>query len=169
MRNSYEVRAQKFIQQIANYIKNCEDYCDLEEAVCNFMMDNPRRKVAVSHGMARMVIITSDYVIKLNYNQEWVESVGGCEEEMDFYSIAESEGMGHLFAKISAYMYGNRTYYIMPRVRGVNEWNWHSAYYYMTPEENKWCRHHGLNDLHSGNFGFRNGHVCIFDYGCIEE
>lgn len=169
MRNSYETRAQKFIQQIASYIKDCEDYCDLEYAICNFMMDNPRRKVSVSHGMARMVLITSDYVIKMNYNQDWVNSVGGGEEEVKFYSIAEKEGMEYLFAKVSRYEYNGKYYYIMPRVRGIRPDNWRDAYSYMTWKEQNWCKKHRLYDLHAMNYGFRDGHVCIFDYACSDE
>lgn len=169
MRNSYEVRAQKFIQQVASYIENCEDYYDLEKAMLNFMMDNPRRNIHVSHGMARMVLITSDYVIKMDYCQDWVESVGGGEEEVKFYSIAESEGMAHLFAKVSRYVYNGKAYYIMPRIRGIRPDNWRDAYSYMTWEERRWCQHHQLYDLHAMNYGFRKGHVCIFDYACSDE
>lgn len=169
MRNSYEVRAQKFIQQVASYIANCTDYCDLEEAMLNFMIDNPRRKVAVSHGMARMVLITSDYVVKMDYNQDWVDSVGGGEEEIEFYSLAEREGMAYLFAKVSRYEYNGKKYYIMPRVRGINSNGWCNAYCYMTREEEAWCKSHGLCDLHALNYGFKNGKVCIFDYACSEN
>ena len=169
MRNSYETRAQKFIQQIASYIKDCEDYCDLEYAICDFMMDNPRRKISVSHGMARMVLITSDYVVKMDYNPDWVESVGGGEKEVEFYSMAENEGMEYLFAKVSRYKYNGKTYYIMPRVHGIRPDNWRDAYCYMTREEEKWCMKHRLYDLHSMNYGFRDGHVCIFDYACSED
>lgn len=169
MKNSYEVRAQKFIQQVASYITNCTNYYELEEAMFNFMIDNPRRKVAVNHGMARMVLMTSDYVVKMDYDQDWVDSVGGGEEEIEFYSLAEREGMAYLFAKVSRYEYNGKKYYIMPRVRGVNPDSWHNAYYYMTVEEKVWCKSHGLCDLHALNYGFKNGKVCIFDYACSED
>lgn len=169
MRNSYEVRAQKFIQQVASYIENCEDYCDLGRAMLDFMADNPRRNIHVSHGMARMVLITSDYVVKINYSQDWVSSVGGGEEEIKLYSVAEREGMAYLFAKVSRYEYNGKTYYIMPRIRCIRPDNWHDAYFYMTKKERHWCRGHQVYDLHAMNYGFRNGHVCIFDYGCSNE
>ena len=36
----------------------------------------------------------------------------------------------------------------------------------MTYEERQWCLDHEITDLHSGNYGFRNGHICIIDYAC---
>lgn len=169
MRNSYEVRAQKFIRQVASYIADCHDYCDLDYAMMNYMIDHPSRKVSVNHGMARMVLITSDYVIKMDSNPDWIEEVGGGEEEMKFYSIAENEGMAYLFAKVSRYDYNGRSYYIMPRVYGIDPDRWFDAYHYMTQEERNWCMEHQLYDLHCNNYGFRDGHVCIVDYACSEE
>lgn len=169
MKSSYVERAERFIQQVASYIDGCTDYIDLNRAMCDFMMEHPRRNISVKHGMARMALVTSDYVIKMNYDDDWVDSVGGCEEEMEFYATAESEGMGHLFAKITRYEYEGRKYYIMPRIHGIREDNWRDAYSYMSFAESKWCKSHKLYDLHSGNYGFRDGHVCIFDYGCTER
>ena len=86
MKSSYVERAERFIQQVASYIDGCTDYIDLNRAMCDFMMEHPRRNISVKHGMARMALVTSDYVIKMNYDDDWVDSVGGCEEEMEFYS-----------------------------------------------------------------------------------
>lgn len=169
MKSNYVERAERFIQQVASYIDGCNDYPELQNAIYAFMDDYPRRNVSVRHGMARMAIITSDYVIKMNYDDDWVDSVGGCEEEIAFYKLAENEGMAHLFAKITRYEYNGRKYYIMPRIRGIRSTCMYDAYHYMTYKEWVWCRKHRLCDLHANNYGFRDGHVCIFDYGCVDD
>ena len=87
---------------------------------------------------------------------------------MEVYANAEADGMDYLFAKITPFVYGNKTYYIMPRIRGIRPWSGKWAWNYMTEKEWTWCRWHGLEDLHCGNFGFRNHQLCIVDYGCVD-
>ncbi len=36
-------------------------------------------------------------------------------------------------------------------------------------KERNWWEKHQLYDLHSMNYGFQDGHVCIFDYACFER
>ena len=55
----------------------------------------------------------------------------------------------------------------MPRVRNIDgnrdEW----ATEFMTAEEYEYvCETLDLGDLHSDNYGFKNGKVIIFDYAC---
>ena len=165
MRSSYEVRAQRFIRAIAPYLTYCSDCYDYSDAVNAFRARHPKRKIAFDHGMTRVALITSDYVIKINYDEDNVARFGGGEQEIAFYQMAEREGMAHLFAKISRYDFDGRTYYIMPRVTGIDEDRWEEAWYYMTEEECDWCEDHNLYDLHCKNFGIMNGKVKIFDYG----
>ena len=169
MRNSYEVRAQRFIRTIAPYLMDCEDLFDFQNAVFNFMIDHPRRKISCDHGLTRVAIITSDYVVKIDYDEEEVARFGGGEKEIAFYAMAEREGMAHLFAKISRYVFDGRTYYIMPKITGIDEERWEDAWAFMTPEECEWCEDHNLYDLHCKNYGIMKGQVKIIDYGAYDD
>lgn len=167
MRNDYEVRAQKFIQELFPYLINCSACYEFEGAVLNFMIDHPRRKISFDHGMTRVAFMTSDYVVKIDYSEENIAKFGGGEKEIEFYEMAEREGFDYLFAKISRYEYQGMTFYIMPRIRGIEK-HWDDAWWYMTQEESDWCTDHHLYDLHSKNYGWRNGKVCIIDYGAYD-
>lgn len=169
MRNTYEIRAQKFIRAIAPYFMDCENLFDFQRAIFDFMMDHPRRNIHYDNGMTRFAIITSDYVVKIDYSPKDIERFGGGEQEIAFYQMAEREGMAHLFAKISRYDFNGRRFYIMPKVTGIDEDRWEDAWYYMTEEECEWCEDHHLYDLHCKNYGIMNGKVKIFDYGAYDE
>lgn len=166
MRN-YEERAKDFIKAIFPYISDFTDVYSVCDDVDTFNYDH-NRKVRVNHGCARIALITSDYVVKFDFDEEEVEYVGGCDNEMELYAQAEADGFAYLFAKITEFAYNGRNFYIMPRIRGISEernWKWFGDHF-MTEEENAWCERHNLTDLHCNNYGFRNGHICIVDYGC---
>lgn len=163
--NSYEERAKKFIQKVYPFIEDDYEPDDVKDSIDDFNFQY-NRHVIVKHGIARTALITSDYVVKFDYDESEVAYVGGCEEEMTFYTRAEADGFGYLFAKISRYQYNERTFYIMPRVYGIKPNSYEYAQHYMSRAERNWCSDMGLQDLHCNNYGFRNGHVCIFDYAC---
>lgn len=167
MRN-YEERAKDFIKAIFPYIaKNMESPYYVRENINKFNKENSRN-VKMRAGCARIALLTSDYVVKFDYDREEVDSIGGCANEVYMYDIAEREGFAYLFAKITHVIYQNHDFYIMPRIEGVDDCNG-SAWHHMTIAEANWCHNHSVTDLHSGNYGFRNGHVCIFDYGYINS
>ena len=166
---SYIERAKDFVQQIYPYIGEWESPYGVSNDVDDFNEQN-HRKVIMRHGIARIAFITSDYVVKYDFDPEEVAVVGGCENEVELYEVAVAEGFGYLFAEITRFPYRGRNFYIMPRIRGINGDSWNHADYYMTDEENAWCDRHNLSDLHCNNYGFRNGKVCIIDYAChLEE
>ena len=169
MRSSYEVRAQKFIREIFPFIKNCSDLDEYEFGIYDYQIEHPRRNIICDHGMTRVVFITSDYVVKIDYSEKDVARFGGGEKEVAFYEMAQREGMAYLFAKISRYEYEGRTFYIMPRVNGVSDDRFEDAWWFMTDKENEWCNDHGLYDLHGKNYGLVKGKVVIIDYGCYDE
>ena len=162
---SYEERAKDFIKEVFPYIEYCMLPRDAKEAIQTFNATK-HRKVIVSSGIARIALITSDYVVKYDYNPDEVAYVGGCEEEMRLYAIAKEEGFSYLFAEITRYEYCGRYFYIMPRIYGINPDSYYYANDFMTQEEIDWCDEHDLSDLHCNNYGFRKGHVCIIDYAC---
>ncbi len=157
MRN-YEERAKDFIHQIFPYLVDCTHHEDREWAVTSFNMDY-KRKVKYAHGISRYALITSDYVVKVDYaTTRW----GDSEDEMEVYQEALADGFEYLFAKISRYTYNGCTFYIMPRIYGIGKYIY-DADEYLTPSENDWVSDH-VCDLHNENYGWKNGHVVIFDY-----
>ena len=169
IKSSYEIRARRFIRAIAPYLTKSNDLDELQNSIFKFLADHPRRTISCDHGLTRFAIMTSDYVVKIDYDEDEVARFGGCEKEIAFYAMAEREGMAHLFAKISRYDFDGRTYYIMPRITGINEDRWEDAWAFMTPEECEWCEDHNLYDLHCKNYGIMKGQVKIIDYGAYDD
>ena len=164
MRN-YVERAKDFIKQVFPYINECDDPWEVRERIDCFNFEHDR-KVKVGNGLSRIALITSDYVVKWDYDPSEVESIGGCADEVELYSVAEQEGYGYLFAEITHVTYQNRDFYVMPRINGIGRDDFNYAEDYMSAEEKAWCSRHHLSDLHGNNYGFRKGHVCIVDYAC---
>ena len=166
MRN-YVERAQDFIAEIFPYICECENVWDIRACVkkFNFTFD---RKVIARNGLSRVALMTSDYVVKFDYDPEEVGCIGGCENEIEVFAIAKREGFASLFAEITPYSFNQRMFYIMPRIRGVGSGREY-AENYMTEDEKAFCRRLRITDLHTENYGFRKGHVCLVDYACNLE
>ena len=165
---TYIERAMDFIREVFPYISEDLEYpMALRKAIRQFNADKTRN-VIVRSGCARVAMITSDYVIKFDYDEEEVQEIGGSLNEVHLYEIAEREGFDYLFAKITPFHYKGHDFYIMPRIYGISDNN-KRGWEYMTPQERAWCKSHSLTDLHNGNFGFRNGHICIVDYGFQED
>ena len=134
MRN-YVERAKDFIAEIFPYIGGWNDPWNLVNDIDDFNKQNSR-KVIMKHGIARIALITSDYVVKYDFDKEEVAEVGGCEAEVELYAEAVKDGFAYLFAEITPYYYHGRNFYIMPRIRGINGDRWDHADVYMTDEEN---------------------------------
>lgn len=161
---SYIERAKDFVQEVYPYISNCMNPWEMRDFIKSYNKDFDR-KVIMRSGLSRIALITSDYVIKFDYDPEEIDSIGGCGNEMEVYSCAEREGFTHLFAQITPYYYKSRYFYIMPRIRGIGSGH-HYAEFYMTEAEKDFCRRYKITDLHTQNYGFRKGHVCLVDYAC---
>lgn len=158
MRNNYEERAKKFVQQIFPYIEICTTHESRIEAVFAFNYQNHRR-VQYKYGQSRYAFVTSDYVVKVDYRSSmW----GNSKDEMELYDEAVKDGYEYLFAKISHYQYHGHDFYIMPRIRGIGRTPC-DAEEYLKEDEMDWCWDH-VSDLHSYNYGWKDGHVVIVDY-----
>lgn len=164
MRN-YEDRAKDFIKLVFPYIEDVDTVWDARTAIQLFNVQH-NRKVKTCNGIARIALVTSDYVVKFDYDEDEVAVVGGGANEVIVYNIAKQEGFDYLLAKVTPYEYNGRMFYIMPRIRGIGKYEWDEASEHMTPAENNWCITHHITDLHCNNYGFRNGHVCLIDYAC---
>lgn len=166
---SYIERAKDFVKEIYPYLERANFECWATMNIVRQYNADHTRAVKFAHGIARVALITSDYVVKFDYDEDEVACVGGGEAEMEFYAMAKAEGFAYLFAEVTRFFYGEKYFYIMPRIRGISEENYYHADHFMTDEERAWCDRHNLSDLHCNNYGFRNGKVCIVDYACSLE
>ena len=166
IKNDYEIRAKKFIREIAPYLKgisvNKANLYKIRSAVAKFNNEK-HRKVIVSSGASRIVFVTSDYVIKLNCGTTWA---GNCETELLAYNKTKEAGYEYLLAKISHYKFRNRNYYIMPRATIAEELSCAYAdrlWKQLSEDELHWL-HDNFYDMHSANWGTLNGKLVIIDY-----
>ena len=167
MKSDYRIRAQKFIKQIFPYIDG-HMYDDLNETIerVQRFANEKHRKVLVNNGLSRIAIITADYVIKWDKYSRDEYGAGNCEKEYLTWRwlLEEHPGYSYLFAEITRFKFGGENFYIMPRVRGIDEDRSGYAYEYVDGDEEDFL-HEWFYDLHSGNFGIdRKGNVIIFDY-----
>ena len=65
---------------------------------------------------------------------------------------------------MAKYEFNGVKYYIMPRIKGIEKFPY-DADYYMNDDEISYIIEKGICDLHNGNYGWRNGRVCLIDYG----
>lgn len=164
MKTDYESRARKFAHVLITLFAGCASLDDFEFAIQEYNATHSRPLV-YDHGVSRIVIIRSDYVIKFNYTPSgWWEDgrAGSISSEARVYEQAVADGMEHLLAKITVEKEDDRIFAIMPRIRNVgdDDRDWSD---YCTCEESEWLEDH-INDLHSKNVGYRNGKVCVIDY-----
>ena len=159
MKTSYEVRAMKFAAKLAKLFENCHSLRDYIYVI-NHYNETHVIKLKYNHGISRIAIIRSDYVIKFDYGEEC--DFGNCASEGRIYAQAVEDGMEHLLAKTTVFSLHGHSGCVMPRVKGINS---RHKYWcdYCTDEEYYWLRGH-VYDLHRGNVGYRNGKVCIIDY-----
>lgn len=123
------------------------------------------RKVEVFHGATRIVLVTSDYVVKFDFGMA-VYDYGGCEDEVNMYNVALGAGYAHLFAPITRIVVHGYKFYVMPRVHGVGHiyepWNnidW---------DDWVWLNDH-VGDLHNNNWGILHNTPIVIDYACSRD
>ena len=162
MRKSYEERARKFLEKIYPYIQNCKDNFDFSLAIRNFNHDC-KRNVKCSYGSTRIVMICSDFVIKVDYNGWGAGQFGSSKDEVRMYRQAKKDGFEYLFAKITPVRKGyNRTFYIMPKINGIGKKEY-DADYYLEGDEYDYI-YENIGDLHNHNYGWKDGHIVMIDY-----
>lgn len=160
---TYEERAMDFIKELYE-VKGTNTFMKnygVRRIVAEYLSLHPRRNVKIAEGAARTVIITSDYVIKIDTGM--VENYGGCENEEEFYDYACECGMEYLLAKPTHFRYKRIDFYIYPRASVYANFthfrDWRSELSY---EEREFVDL--IDDLHEGNVGFIHRKLCIIDY-----
>ena len=165
MKSNYEIRARRFAHQIYPYVTDCKTVSDYHRAISRFNCEH-NRKVRVANGETRVVLITSDYVLKIDYGNKQ-KRYGGCADEYLAYQKVRRDGFSHLFAKIAPVMVNEMVFYVMPRVDKIGaEYNdYDDVYetYGLTEEESDYLSEN-FYDLHHENYGHMHGHVVVVDY-----
>ena len=165
MKSNYEARAIKFAHVLARMFEDCETLQDYKDAVFHYNMTHSRRLV-MFHGVSRIAIVRSDYVIKCDYvskDRRWSDGqAGNNESEAEMYDRAVEDGFEYLLAKSTLVNVDGKEFSIMPRIAHVDDWD-RDWYDYCTEEEYDWLDTH-ICDLHNANVGYRKGKVCVIDY-----
>lgn len=169
MKSDYRIRAKKFLKSIFPYIEWCmRDFDDVLYQVEKYNVDK-KRHVIVSCGSARIALIISDYVIKWDYDDDCVEEIGGCDDEYYAYQEAVKAGYEYLLAEATLIKYNGFSFMIMPRIKNIGRNNnGGDIKVYLTRDEYKWIKKFN-KDIHSYNWGIRNGKACLIDYAFSQE
>ena len=168
MEINYEEQAKQLIQEIYPYVCDCNDPEDYQEAIGYFNLQN-HTHICFKYGSTRVVFITNNYVIKIDCGRPHdLRDFGTCAKEVAMYARARKDGFDYLFAKITRYFYKHMNFYIMPLINDVGTAE-ENADYYMDDIEYTWIMEQHLFDLHSMNFGWKNGHVCLIDYAAYDD
>ena len=170
MKSDYRVRAAKFLKDIFPYICDClTDRFDVQQAVVCYNVDK-HRSVLFSNGIARIALITSDYVIKWDYDKEYAYECGGCADEHKAFMKAKEAGYDYLLAESTLVEYQGYYFTIMPRIKyiGFRAQKRLGIEYYLTEDEFNWVTDFN-KDIHSYNWGIRDGKACLIDYAMSDE
>lgn len=162
MKSNYKIRAKKFMEELMPYLHNFNSPIRVANDVREYTQDHPRRNIQICNGAVRIAIITSDYVIKWDYDKESMRDYGGCTSEKRLYKKVCADGFGYLFAEISSFRLNHKTFYVMPRV-SVNEYRDNNIWSYLTENEKTYLRK-TITDLHNGNWGMYHKKPIIIDY-----
>lgn len=161
MKSNYVMRATKFMEQFYPYLYKY----DIEKAVSIFNTDK-HRAVIYRHGLTRRVLITSDYVVKWDYDKKNSKTFGGCKEEYKKYLELKDTDYGYLFAEITPIKIKSRTFYIMPRVNYLGYDVNKDIYEALSDEEYDFLCDTCIGDIHDENWGYLHGKPLIIDYAC---
>lgn len=166
-KNDYVVRAQKFVRSFAPYIdKNQVGIYSMRSAVRAFNKDY-NRKVRLEYGATRIVLLTSDYCIKIDRTDNKSDFWGNCEKEYKAYMRMKRLKCREVFCPIEKYTYNNMNYYIMPMCSKADDYDvdLYDVNYRLTGKQTRFIENH-FRDLHSGNIGMLHGKPVIIDYAC---
>lgn len=162
----YKMHAYLFLRNLFSYVKNWHDIDDVNDAIDKTFW-NHGLSATLELGSSRMVVVGKDFAIKWNYDDEVIDSIGGCEEEFQTYQKSLSTGYAHLLAPIFRLSYRDRNFYIMPRVHniGPREHGYKKLEECVTKKEWEWLINN-IGDIHSYNWGLEGNRPIMIDYAC---
>lgn len=161
MKSDYITRAANFMESFYPYLYKYE----IEKAVSYFNSDK-HRKVIYKHGAVRRVLITSDYVVKWDYDIKNSKCFGGCAQEYKRYIELKDSDYGYLFAEITPIKVRNRMFYVMPRIDYLGTDVGQDIYEALSYDEYEFICDACIGDVHDENWGYLDGEPLIIDYAC---
>ena len=166
MKNSYQVRALNTWKALKPYLMGCASIFNYDCAVNKFNREN-HRKIKFCYGSTRVCFVTSDYVIKMDYNQDQIIFWGGCQSEYDNYDFACANGCDGAFCPIDKI---DEKAYVMPRCE-MADWYDESIldeFWKDCNEDEFWYVQENIKDVHNQNVGRYKGRVVLIDYAaCV--
>lgn len=171
MKTNYVARAIKFMNQFMDFAGDV-DMSDSWKVLVKVREFNRRynRKVIVSSGSCRIALITADYVIKWDYNENNVHDFGGCKDELENYHDAVANGYDYLLAKITPFTNEKGTFYVMPRIKRIasHENKYIDLEDFLSKDEYRYISN-TFRDLHRANWGLIGNKAIIFDYAATRH
>lgn len=159
VKSSYEIRAKKFIHDIFPYL--LEEGFIYKRAIRKFN-EVKHRKVKQAYGSTRYCLLSSDYVVKIDLTEE--SCFGTSKDELqnweEFYSTC---GYEDHFAPVSKYTYRDYDFYIMPRIPNVGCFEEEDLKKDIDEDFAEWA-FNNIGDIHSEQFGRKNGKFIFVDY-----
>lgn len=166
-----------YLENARQEMKNLADYLDTWMDSSNYWRSTMRLRFLIdeynhSHnthfivrnGATRVVIIGSDYVIKVDYCKQDVKNYGGCYSEWRAYSEWKDSDYGYLLCPITKIKIGHHYYYCMPRVDTIgNDMEIDNIDEYISVDEQEWIDDN-FADIHNANWGMLNDKVMLIDY-----
>lgn len=167
IKNDYVVRAQKFVRSFAPYIDKNQVTIDSMYSAARAFNKDYNRKVRLDYGATRVVLLTSDYCIKIDKTDNKSNFWGNCEKEYKAYMRMKRLKCREVFCPIEKYTYNNMNYYIMPMCSKADDWDvqMYDVANRLTAKQTHFINKH-FKDLHSGNIGVLHGKPVIIDYAC---
>lgn len=162
MKSNYVVRAEKFMKSFYPYMRKYKIYM----AVTRFNEEH-HRAVKFCAGSVRRVLVTSDYVIKWDYDKGNSKLYGGCNDEYKRYQKIKDSEYSYLFAEITPIKIKNRIFYVMPRITSLASEHYECIEDVLKPDELEYIFDIlGLEDIHDENWGYLHNQPIIIDYAC---
>lgn len=170
MRTNYEIRAQKLIEKFFPYFSEnigCGiiTVAKVRKAVARFNESHRSYNVQVENGSSRIVLLCSDYAIKMDYDGT---PFGGCEDEIAIYKKACEYGVEDAFAPISRFSIEGYDFYIMPKVKIAADFGYghFPCLERVLSEEEIDFIDSFVTDTHEYNYGKYHGRWVMVDYAC---
>jgi len=165
MKSNYIVRAQKLMRDFVPYMRKYS----IGVAVEKFNRDK-HRAIQYCCGSVRRCLVTSDYVVKWDYDGEHRRMFGGCVEEYKMYQKIKEHYYSYLFADITRIEVRGRVFYVMPRVKVAYDLDYWDIDDFLSDDERDFLYDEmGIGDLHSENWGMLEGQAVIIDYAYSHE
>ena len=164
---SYIENARNFLNSIAcdlDRVHGCGWIMSYKMMINNYNIKYNSHYI-VKNGVVRVVIIGSDFVIKVDYNKERAQDFGGCEREYKFWRSVKDTHYAYMFAPITKMKAGHHYYYVMPRMDYLAVEKCEEIEDYVSEDDLDWL-YDTVRDLHDENYGMLDGELYIIDYAC---